>query len=111
MDYKIQALLELAPGAQWNLQGDTLVWVSTDISQPSEEQINTKISELQAAEPLRLLRLKRNQMLAESDWRVVKATETGVAMSNEWKTYRQALRDITQHYQSLDDVIWPTEPS
>ena len=50
-------------------------------------------------------------MLADSDWRVIRATETGVAMSNEWKTYRQALRDITQHYQNLDDVVWPTEPS
>ena len=111
MNYIIQALLELAPGAQWNLQGDTLVWVSKDINQPTEEQINLKISELEAAEPMRLLRLERNKILKTSDWRVVKAIETGIPMSSEWKTYRQSLRDITKSYSSLDTVLWPTEPT
>ncbi len=27
-----------------------------------------------------------------------------------WKTYRQALRDITNDYTSLDDVVWPEKP-
>jgi hypothetical protein len=34
-------------------------------------------------------------------------------MSDEWKAYRKALRDITKTYSSLyeDDFEWPTEPS
>ena len=34
-------------------------------------------------------------------------------MSDEWKTYRQALRDITKTYKTLEDdgFEWPTEPS
>ena len=31
-------------------------------------------------------------------------------MSDEMKTYRQALRDITKTYKTLDDVKWPTKP-
>ena len=110
MDLRIQAILELAPGAEWTIDNGQLMWHSTDIQQPTEEQINLKISELEAAEPMRLLRLERNKILKTSDWRVVKATETGVSMSIEWKTYRQSLRDITENYSSLDTVIWPTEP-
>ena len=34
-----------------------------------ESLIQTKIAELQAAEPMRLLKEERNQRIAESDWR------------------------------------------
>ncbi len=110
MNYLVKALVELAPGEQFHVTNEKVTWL-TDGVHPTQEQIDAKIAELSTSEPLRRLRLRRNKILKESDWRVIKATETGVAMSNEWKTYRQALRDITQHYQSLDDVVWPTEPS
>ena len=60
-----------------------------------------------AAEPMRLLREERNIRIAMSDW----MANSDVTMSDEWKTYRQALRDITSSATSLDDVTWPTEPS
>ena len=110
MRYLSKALLELVPGEEWMVTNGEITWLTSG-SHPTQEQIDAKVTELSTSEPLRRLRLRRNEILAESDWRVVKATETGVAMSNEWKTYRQALRDITQHYQNLDDVVWPTEPS
>lgn len=58
------------------------------------------------------VRGKRDRLLADSDWRVIKAQETGVPMSAEWATYRQALRDITSHdnFPWLDDADWPTKP-
>jgi len=31
-------------------------------------------------------------------------------MSAEQIAYRQALRDITETYTSLDDVVWPVKP-
>ena len=56
------------------------------------------------------IRNQRNRLLLESDWVVTKASDTGVAVSNEWKTYRQALRDVpTQSDQ--DNITWPTKPS
>ena len=58
------------------------------------------------------LRLVRDAKLAETDWVVIKEREEGGSVSNfaDWKTYRQALRDITDTYTSLDDVVWPEKP-
>ena len=45
---------------------------------------------LQSREPMRLLRVERDRLLAETDW-----TALGdVTMSSAMKTYRQALRDL-----------------
>jgi hypothetical protein len=84
-------------------------------SPPSEEQIQAKIAELQAAEPLRLLRQQRNQLLTETDWRMV--SDYPGANQTEWQTYRQALRNITTQTPSLDSngnltgITWPTPPN
>ena len=58
------------------------------------------------------LRAERNKRLAETDWVVIKEREEGGSVSNfaDWKTYRQALRDITNSATSLDDVTWPEKP-
>ena len=55
----------------------------------------------------------RNKKLMQSDWVVIKEREDGCSVSNfaDWKTYRQALRDITKTYKTLDTVKWPTAPS
>lgn len=46
-----QALQNLAPEAQWVLRGDGhegLEWLSTDITRPTEEEIDNEIARLQA---------------------------------------------------------------
>lgn len=48
--------------------------------------------------------------LNDTDWRAAKAYDTGVPMSDSWKTYRQAMRDIINS-SSTDDITWPTKPS
>jgi hypothetical protein len=60
---------------------------------------------------LMMLREERNKKLAATDWVVTKAFETGGGVPESWKTYRQALRDITISTQSIFSVTWPTEPS
>ena len=124
MKYDIPAALQLLkPGAQWVLRGadySGLEWVDKIQTAPTETEINNKIAELDAAEPMRLLREERNKLLSKTDWMVTRSIETGVAMSNDWKTYRQALRDLPassspslDEYYDLDltSVTWPTEPS
>ena len=57
-----------------------------------------------------LLRNKRNILLAETDW----MGNSDVTMSNDWKTYRQALRDITKTEpvdMALSNITFPTKPS
>ena len=56
------------------------------------------------------VRNQRNSLLAQTDWVVTKASETGVAETDAWKTYRQALRDVTTQ-SDPDNITWPTEPS
>lgn len=68
--------------------------------------VNAKLTELNAGEPLKLLREERNRRLAETDWWGV----SDLTMTTDQENYRQALRDITNHYTDLDTVVWPTKP-
>ena len=124
MKYTIaDALIILRPDSSWNLDGSEysgVEWLDSGVTIPTESELNTKVAELDAAEPMRLLRKERNQLLSKTDWMVTRSIETGVAMSNDWKTYRQALRDLPassspslDEYYDLDltSVTWPTEPS
>jgi uncharacterized small protein (DUF1192 family) len=45
---KTDALQSLCPGAQWVLRGDDLEWLSPNIQQPTEAEINAEIARLQA---------------------------------------------------------------
>ena len=56
------------------------------------------------------LRMERDRKIAESDW----MANSDVTMDDKWKTYRQALRDLTKGLDTEDKVnkvTWPTEPS
>tara|TARA_B100001250_G_C19737560_1_gene761491 strand:- start:853 stop:1182 length:330 start_codon:yes stop_codon:yes gene_type:complete len=107
MGYKEEALSILAPNKQWSILGTTLVWHSEG-PYPTDEEIQAKADEIAAEEPLVELRAERNKRLAESDWIVTKSLEAGENVPSNWKTYRQALRDITKSYSSLQDVVWPS---
>ena len=68
--------------------------------------VKIALGDLNAAEPMKLLREERNRRIAETDW----WASSDLTMSVERTTYRQALRDITNTYTSLDDVVWPVNP-
>ena len=52
----------------------------------------------------------RNELLAASDWTQANDSPLTTAQKTKWKTYRQALRDITNTYKSIENVVWPTKP-
>lgn len=52
------------------------------------------------------LRQQRDLLLAATDWWVLPDRTP----TQEQLDYRQALRDITDSYTSIHDVVWPTEP-
>lgn len=74
------------------------------------DAVETKAAELLTAQKLIDLRMERNKKLAETDWEIVMHKEKGTNIPAALKTYRQALRDITDTYTSLDDVVWPEKP-
>ena len=55
------------------------------------------------------LRIRRNSLLVESDW----TQNRDVVLSNdeEWKTYRQALRDLPANTSNWRNPTYPTKPS
>jgi hypothetical protein len=69
-------------------------------------QVETKQSELTAAEPLKALRAERDRLIAATDW----WASSDLTMTSAQTAYRQALRDITDDANSLDEVTWPTAP-
>ena len=78
-----------------------------------ENLVANKILELRNAEPMRLLREERNRRLMETDWMAY----SDVTMTDEWRTYRQALRDLPStaspeldEQGNLTNVTWPTKP-
>ena len=116
-----EALHALAPNAEWSC-GDTyssIIWHKMNGNdEPSESAVNAKIIEINNAKPMVELRRQRDSKLTATDWVVTKADETSGAVSNDWKTYRHALRDLPASASpQLDDngnltnVTWPTEPS
>ncbi len=120
MKYDIPSSLHvLKPKAQWTLLGDDyagLTWLDSGQTKPTETEINSKISELNNAEPMRLLRIERDERIAKTDWRAL----SDLTLSDAWKTYRQALRDLpasaspklnSDYELDLTSVTWPTEPS
>ena len=113
-----KALLELAPGAEWvevNNDYNQLEWFSTDIPKPTRAQVEAKIEELRAAEPMRLLRVERDRLIAETDWWVLPDRTP----TDEQLAYRQALRDLpdtatpvldSSNRLGISGVTWPTKP-
>lgn len=57
------------------------------------------------------IRKIRDQLLSKTDWVVTRASDTGVAVSDEWKTYRQALRDLPATQTDVDNITYPTKPN
>lgn len=56
-------------------------------------------------------RAKRDRLLTETDWVVVKHNELGTSIPQEWLDYRQSLRDVPQQSGFPDDITWPTAPN
>lgn len=57
------------------------------------------------------LRTERDNLLADTDYMVIKAIEAGTTISSEWATYRQALRDLPSSVTDPRDIVWPDKPS
>jgi len=61
-----------------------------------------------SAKLMEVLRQKRNRLLSETDYLTLSDT---TEMSDDWKTYRQALRDLPANTSDPENPSWPTKPS
>jgi len=81
----------------------------TDKEQAELEASEKKWKDGEADRDLAELRDKRNMLLSVTDY----MGNSDVTMSEEWKTYRQQLRDITKTFKSMNDkdFKFPTKPT
>ena len=117
------ALQALRPNSEYSVTGNVysgINWLDKSQTQPTEEEINTKIAELEAAEPFRLLREERNRLITETDWTQLKDIDLDIIRERNWKNYRQALRDLPAKSNpklnsdgelDMTSVTWPDKPS
>jgi hypothetical protein len=78
----------------------TQVWNQTDATQ---EEIDVKIQN-----QWEQIRVARNEILTQCDWTILPDSPVSSSIE-EWKTYRQQLRDITNQSNPFE-VVWPTQP-
>ena len=79
------------------------------------KQVSDKMTAIDAAAPLKQLRVERNAKLAETDHHAL----SDVTLADNMKTYRQQLRDLpaaaggkdaTLKDGVLENVTWPQKP-
>ena len=115
---KIEAVSSLKPNKKWSWSGtdySNFTWLESDTA-PTESEIDAEVTRLNNAEPMRLLRLERDRLLTACDWRA----SSDLTLSDSWKTYRQALRDLPASASpkidsngdlDMTSVTFPTEPT
>ena len=117
------AIKSLKPSASWVLTGTEysgLDWKDESQTQPTDSVITAEIARLNNAEPMRLLRIQRDNKLVKTDWVVLTDSPLSTSKKTEWKTYRQSLRDLPASSSptldsngnlDMSSVTFPTEPS
>ena len=112
------ALASLKPTQSWSWSGTDysgLKWNESG-TVPTESEINAELRRLTNSEPMRLLRIERDKLLAACDWRA----SSDLTLADAWKTYRQSLRDLPASASpkldangnlDMSSVTFPTEPS
>jgi len=93
----------------YRMVDDKLVQL-TDAEQKEFDDRNTTWENDAPNRRMTELRRQRDALLIETDWMAL----GDVTMADAWKTYRQALRDITSQTptdDALSNINWPSKPS
>jgi propanediol dehydratase large subunit len=107
----IKAILKINPNAEVSVSGNdinTVQWHNGTTPIPvADIQAQLPIVEFDMA--MEDLRSKRNKLLANTDHYAL----SDQTLSDDMRTYRQSLRDITNNLNTVEDVnsvTWPTKP-
>ena len=84
--------------------------VFTDNEEATAAEQEAAYKAMKDAEQAKSVRAARDAKLAETDWVVIKATETGTLVPADIVAERQALRDITGQSGFPWTIDWPTQP-
>lgn len=76
------------------------------LPEPSQEELDAAFNQWN----MDLIRETRNKLLLESDWTQGQDSPLSDEKKTEWRTYRQALRDIPDSNTNYNEVVWPDKP-
>ena len=115
---RLDAIKSLCPTVDLTVEGNSTItfWSDDSVAKPTDSAINAELERLNNLEPMRLLRVERNKRLADTDWRA----SSDLTLADDWKTYRQSLRDLPASASpkldsngnlDMSSVTFPSEPS
>ena len=82
--------------------------VYSDLTEAEEAALD---AQAEAADlDMRRVRSERDGLLRASDWTQIGDATLGDHTAEEWRTYRQALKDIPQNHTRVSTVVWPEDP-
>lgn len=91
---------------EYNYTTQKLVW--------SSETLSYSVEDLPSSEPTEEdlwfeMRRRRNFLLLESDW--TQSRDIVLPNDDNWKTYRQELRDLPENIDDIKNISWPVSPA
>lgn len=111
----MNALFELIDTRPPTISHD-LTWESLTFPEgyekPPKEAFEKRYQELIDGFPMQQVRETRNRLLNESDW-IVSISDAPLPQDkiDEWKVYRQALRDLPSTTEDPANTVWPVAPT
>jgi hypothetical protein len=109
----MKALFELIDTQPPNISHN-FTWESLTLTEgyekPPKEDLERRYQELVDGIPIQQLRETRNILLKETDW-VVSISDYPKENLEEWKVYRQALRDLPANTEDPTNPVWPSIPT
>ena len=90
-----------------NINGNVVQFTAEE--EAAQDALEATWAEQAPARALDILRQRRNRLLAETDF----YGNSDVTMSDDMKTYRQALRDLPagkDTVEKCENATWPTKP-
>ena len=106
-----KAILKINPKAEFTINAEDIkqiTWLN-GTTPISESDIKAQLPAVEFDTAMELLRIQRNKLLRDTDFYAL----SDVTMSDDIKTYRQKLRDITKGLDTVDKVnkvTMPTKP-
>lgn len=86
---------------------DIHVDVETKTIQPG--RIDSRTADEKAKVEWFVVRRERDKRLSDTDWVSAKMLDQTGTITDEWRAYRQALRDVTKQVDPFN-IVWPSLP-
>ena len=87
---------------------DTLI-IDDGSEKPNRDAFEAAINKARIEFPIKVLRGERNRRLLETDW--TQGRDIVLSNDEEWKVYRQTLRDLPSSTVDPSNPIWPSIPT